>query len=164
MTRWASSCSCAATRAGSPAGPATGRHSAEATAAFQLSAHISLSARTAYGSGLPFWPFAGYVNVPRLIPIQGRTKEIKRVPTWGDTQMRYPARFRTDVAARGSFRFRRLGIEPVLSIQNVTAYPNVLYYRLQGGQQERNGPPAELVPQTPFSLPFIPSLGIDVHF
>ena len=141
------------------------RHSAEATLAWQATSYLTLSGRSSYGSGLPFWPFAGYVNAPRLVPVLGRTKETRLVPEWSDVQMRYPAYFRMDLAARASFRFRRLGIEPVLSLQNVTARPNVLYYRLDAvgtpGQGER---PTRLAPVAPFPIPVIPSLGIDVHF
>jgi hypothetical protein len=141
------------------------RHSAEAALAFAFSRNLTLSGRTSYGSGLPFWPFAGYVNAPRLVPQTGRTKETRRVPVWGETQLRYPAYFRMDVAVRGSFRLGRVGIEPVLSVQNVSARQNVLYYRLEGqGAPSLEGRRTLLVPQTAFPLPVIPSLGIDVHF
>lgn len=141
------------------------RHSGEATLAWQATSYLALSGRSTYGSGLPFWPFTGYVNAPRLVPILGQTQETRLVPEWSDTQMRYPAYFRVDLAARGSFRYRRLGIEPVLSIQNLTARPNVLYYRLTSADNsEEAGSPGRLVPVAPFPILMIPSLGIDVHF
>lgn len=141
------------------------RHAAEATVSWQATSFLTLSGRSSYGSGLPFWPFAGYVNAPRLVPLLGRTKENRLVPEWSDTQMRFPAYFRADVALRGSFRFRSVGIEPVIGIQNLTARPNVLYYRLDAtGTPDPAGRTTQLVPVAPFPIPMVPSIGIDVHF
>lgn len=166
LSGWASyAYSRARLRAGQPARPYEPawdrRHSAEAVLSWQARSNVVFSGRSTYGSGLPFWPFIGYVNSPRFDPMRGQPDERKVVPDWADTQMRYPDYFRMDLAARATFRVRGVRVEPVLSVQNVTARPNVLYYDLV---PQGSAAPMQLVPKAPFPLPAIPSLGIDVHF
>lgn len=143
------------------------RHSLESTVFIRLWEHLSLSNQLVYGSGLPFWPFQGYVSTPRFTPLvpSRQTPPLEQAPLWGDEQMRYPDYFRVDLGIRSSFRIRGVEVEPFASVLNVTGRPNVLYYELrgtEGGQTTGGG--AVLEPVNPFPLTRIPSLGVDVHF
>lgn len=143
------------------------RHSLEATVFIRLRDYLSLSNHVVYGSGLPFWPFQGYVSTPRFTPLvpSRQTPPLEQAPLWGEEQMRYPDYFRLDLGLRSSFRIRGVEVEPFASVLNVTGRPNVLYYELRGtdGSQAVGGG-AVLEPVNPFPLARVPSLGVDVHF
>jgi hypothetical protein len=138
------------------------RHAVDAAVFYRPAGRLTLSGRGVYGSGLPYWPFTGYVTVPRLEPLAGGTREKGTVPVWADEQDRYPAYFRIDLAARVRFRVARVEVEPYASVQNATGRANVLYYRLL--QSPTPAEPTVLVPETAFSSVTIPSLGFDVRF
>lgn len=138
------------------------RHALDVALFYRPVGALTLSSRTMFGSGLPFWPFAGYVTSPRFEPLAGATREKGLFPVWGERQERYPAYARLDLAARYRLRIAGMEVEPYASVQNVTSRANVLYYRLI---QVPNAPvPASLVPETAFASPLLPSVGLDVRF
>jgi hypothetical protein len=139
------------------------RHAADAALAYRPWSRLTLSTRITYGSGLPFWPFAGYITTPRFEPLAGGTREKGSTPVWADEQQRYPAYARWDLAARSRIRLRGIALEPFLSVQNVTGRANVLYYRLQSPPSNSAFLPT-LVPETAFASSILPSLGIDARF
>jgi len=143
------------------------RHSVDAALFYRPGTRASFSSRMVYGSGMPFWPFVGYVSTPRLSPLVGGTQYDDLAPVWAGEQSHYPAYFRVDLGARYAFRLWGAWVEPNLHVQNVTARQNVLYYRLgreafDGTSQGRRD--ATLTPVTPLSFTVVPSLGIDVRF
>jgi hypothetical protein len=137
------------------------RHSVDAAAFMRVGSRWSLSGRLVYGSGLPFRPFAGFLATPRLEPLIGATTFEGTVPIFAREQQRYPAYFRLDAGVRRPFQLRGVTLEPYLNVQNLTARPNVLYYRpgVSAGSRE-----AVLTPISAFPLTAMPSLGIDVRF
>lgn len=139
------------------------RHALDAALFYRPGTRLTLSSRVMYGSGLPFWPFAGYVTSPRWEPLAGGTREKGSVPVWGDEQQRYPAYARLDLSTRFRFRVRGVEVEPFASVQNVTGRRNVLYYRLVSGPGSSEIPPA-LVPEIAFASSILPSIGFDVRF
>lgn len=142
------------------------RHSLDAAVFSRLPWGAELSARISYGTGTPFWPFAGHQVIARLSTLHGQLmwEYNDLAPYWSDTQMRMPAYFRLDLGARWEFRVRNLRFEPFANILNVTGRPNVLYYRAYNdpaaGFQER----PQLVPVTSSQADVIPSFGINVFF
>ena len=141
------------------------RHGVDGALFFRPWQRLTLSARAVYGSGLPFWPFAGNVTVPRLEPLVGGVREKGFTPVWGDTQQRYPAYARADLAARYRFRVRGVELEPFANVQNVMNRANVLYYRLTGtGENDPARRRPLLVPETALPLSLLPTLGIDARF
>lgn len=140
------------------------RHALDVALFVRAWERLSLSGRFTYGTGLPFWPLVGELDLPRLDPLRGRTDPGDAVPVWGDTQQRYPGHLRLDVGLRYPFRLRGAEVEPFLSVQNLTGRRNVAYYRLGnelfGGYE---GVPW-LVPEGALPFTIFPSLGIDVRF
>lgn len=135
-------------------------HSVDGALFFRPWPRLSVSGRIVYGGGLPFWPFAGYVTAVRLSPLEGRTNTRgDHFPLWAGEQLRYPAYFRLDLGARYAFRLWSAEVEPYVSVQNVSARPNVLYYALRSEAGE-----ASLDPVIPFPFTTIPSMGFDVRF
>jgi Carboxypeptidase regulatory-like domain/TonB-dependent Receptor Plug Domain len=141
------------------------RHALDAAAFYRPWSAVSLSAQATYGSGMPFWPWAGNVNTERLNPLLGRTSESPDLaPLFGDRQMRFPDYFRLDLAARYAFGFRGVELEPTLSLRNVTLRRNVLYYRNGSDAGGREGTRPLLYPVTPpFTLPMAVSIGLDAR-
>jgi hypothetical protein len=76
-----------------------------------------------------------------------------------------PQYFRFDIAIRGEFRWLGARFEPSAGVTNVTARPNVLYYRpdIIGGRQD-TGEPLPLIPQTLSDTNLVPSFGLHVSF
>lgn len=144
------------------------RHSLDATLLVKPWPWLSLSSRAIYGSGLPFWPFAGYVATPRFYPLAGGARrESYFAPYWADEQMRYPAYFRLDLGMRLQFQWGRAQIQPFAQVLNVTRRPNVLYYELSSlynGPENFGDENAVLRPVDPFPFSLMPSVGVDVHF
>jgi hypothetical protein len=140
------------------------RHAVDAALFLRVGSRLSLSSRLVYGGGMPFWPFVGYVSAPRLDPLLGRTSFDGMVPVWADEQFRFPAYARLDLGARYPFGLWGAEVEPYLNIQNVLGRRNVLYYDLvtDGRNQVERDP--VLLPITPLSFTFLPSIGIDVRF
>ena len=139
------------------------RHAVDAALFYRPRQGLTFSGRAVYGSGLPFWPFAGYVTSPRLEPLAGGTREKGSIPVWAEEQQRYPAYARLDLSARYRFGVRGVQVEPFASLQNVTGRANVLYYRLQSVPAGSSALPT-LVPETAFASTILPSIGIDVRF
>lgn len=139
------------------------RHAIDGALFYRPGARLTLSGRIMYGSGLSFWPFAGYVTVPRFEPLAGGTREKGFVPVWADVQQRYPSYARLDLATRYRVRLGGVELEPFANVQNVTGRRNVLYYRLVSAPENSDIPPS-LVPETAFASSILPSIGIDVRF
>src|SRR5690606_38613266 len=106
------------------------RHAVDAALFFRPDSKWSLSARAVYGSGLPFWPFAGFTWAPRFNPLAGGTDLNGLAPVWADEQMRYPDYFRLDTSIRRRGRVGPIRFETFVSLLNVTRRPNVLYYKV----------------------------------
>ncbi|HEU0013147.1 MAG TPA: TonB-dependent receptor [Longimicrobium sp.] len=143
------------------------RHSLDAALFVRPLRALTLSAQATYGSGMPFWPWAGSAATPRMEPLLGKTRDFGLVPVFGDEQMRYPDYFRLDVGAR--YRLRLLGaeLEPSLSLRNVTERPNVFYYRGEppgSASDPALWQPVTLVPVQAFPRAMVVSAGLDARF
>lgn len=144
------------------------RHSVDGALSYHLSDRFSVSAHAVYGSGLPFWPVAGYTEAYRLNPLAGRLDWEVFTPVWANEQMRYPSYIRLDMGARSRFKIARAQVEPYISVLNVTRRPNVLYYEPQrsGAESPTQDWASEtrLAPVNAFPFSLLPSVGIDVRF
>lgn len=147
------------------------RHTASVNAVGALPWAVQGSTRVVYGTGAPFWPFIGTVSAPRLhafTPLRRGIEMTRDVPVWSERQMRMPAHFSVDVALRRPFAVRGASVEPYLSVQNVTARPNVFTY---APMSERTWGAGGQLASTrllmkPESLPFtvLPTAGVHVSF
>jgi hypothetical protein len=144
------------------------RQALTATLMAQPKPRLFLSARVDYGSGQPFWPFAGQIGTPRLNPLVGGTDVTELTTFWAGRQLRYPQYFRADLGVRTVFRVWSGIIEPYLTLQNITARPNVIYYKLDIDPADfYAGTNPTVVPMLqPVTMPrsFIPSIGFNVRF
>jgi hypothetical protein len=131
---------------------------------------LHLSLRVDYGTGHPFWPFAGNVLTPRFQPLVGVTDVTRLTPVWSDQQLRLPAYFRVDLGARTAVRWLGMDVEPYLNFQNLFGRPNVIHYQLKATFLRPDGTFDSLFPGTtrlfPIAAPkvFIPTIGFDVRF
>lgn len=140
------------------------RHAVDAALFLRTWRSLTLSAQATYGSGMPFWPWAGNVTTPRLNPLIGMTWESGFVPAFADEQARYPDYFRVDLGARMPLRAFGVQLEPSLGLRNVTQRGNVFYYRAQSFAP---GDPSVaqplLVPVQPFPSSLVVSLGLEAR-
>lgn len=146
------------------------RHALDFALFLRVWRDVSFSVRTAYGSGMPFWPESGRLLVKRFDPLHGRW----RVPTgpdypvWADVQDRYPDYFRIDIGARDKWTVRGFEIEPYVSVLNLTARKNVLFYTLVPNGFGYWGAPPEsppdLKPELQIPIILFPSIGFDLRF
>lgn len=148
------------------------RHAVDLAIFRQVRERLSLSVRATYGSGLPFWPVAGAIELSRIYPTRvGDFGAIRRatpnttVPIWAREQLRLPTHFKVDLGARRDIRWGSVRITPYASVLNVTGRTNVLYYKLvsDGGSEDMPSY-IYLEPQKSFPIAIIPTLGIDVSF
>lgn len=139
------------------------RHAVDAAVIFRPRPALTFSTQGSYGSGMPFWPWVGNVVAERLSPLIGRTAEGIEAPIYGDQQMRFPAYFRMDVAARYGFGFRGAELQPNLTLRNLTMRRNVLYYSAGGAGNHRDGRSVLYPAAPPFPLPMAVSIGLDVR-
>ncbi|HEX8363493.1 MAG TPA: carboxypeptidase regulatory-like domain-containing protein [Longimicrobium sp.] len=139
------------------------RHAVDAAVIFRPRPALTFSTQASYGSGMPFWPWVGSFSAERLSPLLGRTVEGREAPVYGDRQMRFPAYFRMDLAARYGFGVRGVELQPNLTLRNVTMRRNVLYYSAGGTGSHKDGGPALYPVAPPFPLPMAVSIGLDVR-
>ena len=151
--------------------PSDRRHSITAIGSFQTIAGITLSARSTYGTGVPFWPFVGRYDTPRFVPFPHTSSGSfmgRRVPAWSDRQLRMPAYFRSDVSVRRSFIVRGAIVRPYLTIQNITSRSNVLTYepRIRRDIVEGQELLGTKLLLRPTALPFtiFPTIGVEIQF
>ena len=125
-----------------------------------------ISARATFGTGTPFWPFAGYQILARLTPVGGQLwwGIEDRVPYWSAEPLRMPQHFRADLGLRRPFELWRAEVEPFVSVLNATARPNVLYYEARITNIQLPGQGIDLVPVPASEMNIIPSFGINVRF
>jgi hypothetical protein len=140
------------------------RHAVDAALFLRTWRSVTLSAQATYGSGMPFWPWAGNLTTPRLNPLMGQTWETGYAPVFADRQIRYPDYFRLDLGARVPLRVLGVRLEPSVGLRNVTERGNVFYYRAE----TRSTSPGDtgtslLVPVQPFPESLVVSLGLDVR-
>jgi hypothetical protein len=139
------------------------RHAVDAALFLRTWRSITLSAQATYGSGMPFWPWAGNLTTPRLNPLMGQTWETGYAPVFADRQIRYPDYFRVDVGARVPLRLWRVRMEPSIGLRNVTERGNVFYYRTETRSSVGDPGTSLLVPVQPFPSSLVVSLGLDVR-
>ena len=146
------------------------RHSLAAALSSRLAWGTQVSLRLGFGTGTPFWPFGGYQVVPRLSSRSGQLhwRYEDLVPYWSDEQLRMPQHFRLDLGARWDWTFWGARWQPFVSILNITARPNVLYYSFYAPIQNTTDDTADteyrLVPKTASPTNRIPSFGLNIYF
>jgi hypothetical protein len=122
--------------------------------------------RADYGSGHPFWPFAGDVVSPRLEPFTGKIEASYLIPLWGEEQYMLPSYFRMDLGVRTHVTVFGARVEPYLNLQNLTKRRNVIFYDMFAADAFPGGGPtrgSRLVPTTFPGIP-LPTFGFDVRF
>lgn len=139
------------------------RHALDAAVFVTPVRNLTLSSQATYGSGMPFWPWAGNLVSHRLQPIVGQTPEMGVMPLFANTQMRYPDYFRWDAAARYTLRIRGLTLEPSAGVRNLTRRGNVFYYRAVTGNKAGERPEMGLVPVQPFPSQMVFTFGLDAR-
>ena len=151
--------------------PSDRRHSLTAMASVQTIGGITASARSSYGTGVPFWPFVGRYDSPRFIPFTHTSNGSfmgRRVPVWSDQQMRMPSYFRSDVSVRRSFPIGRLSVSPYVTVQNITARANVLTYEPRMTFDGVNGEEVVgaklLLRPTPLPFTIFATVGVEIRF
>ncbi len=146
------------------------RHALDLAVAWQASKRISVSARAAYGSGLPFWPVLGTIPAARLVPYRmGERQPIQRhddIPVWADEQRRMPPYFRLDLGLAYAFGLGPFDVTANASVLNATSRANVAYYHLRVDPDDdtRMHANARLEPTRTLFSGMVPSVGLRVRF
>ena len=132
------------------------RHEVDATLSWYPTPALSVSLRTTAGSGTPFWFSAGnmrgWVYDPRgriSGGFRGGVAEGEWFEIWSSHQGRFQPYARIDASVRYRFQWGNLGLEPYLSVVNLSNRDNL-------GQRYRHGLPAQ--------IPLFPFIGVNVEF
>ncbi|HEY9226790.1 MAG TPA: hypothetical protein VIP11_09100, partial [Gemmatimonadaceae bacterium] len=136
----------------------------------RIKSRIRVSSHVDYGSGHPFWPFAGDVTSSRFEPMLGAAGVTRLTPVWSDQQLRLPDYARVDVGVRSEYHLWGALVEPYVNFQNLLARPNVIHYRLITSFLKPDGTYDSFFPGTTKLHPVaalgvpIPTVGFNVRF
>jgi len=127
---------------------------------------LQLSLRADYGTGHPFWPFAGAVAGSRFQLGAGISSVSRLTPVWSDQQLRLPAYCRFDLGVRSAIHWIGMDVEPYLNFQNLFGRPNVIHYQVQTLLGPDGSPNSAMTRLSPIAAPkvLLPTFGFDVRF